>query len=77
MQRLYMIASFVAVACGGFMIWMAYGFASMIDPDLQGADARSETLRKLFTDGGGTIGFGILLICAGLWLAVSKQKPSA
>ena len=77
MRRLYMIAGSISVLCGAFLIWMAYGFASLIDPDLRGAARRAEILSRLFTDGAGPVGFGILLICAGVYLARAKPKPAS
>ncbi len=32
MRRLYMISGFISVVCGAFLSWLAYGFASMVDP---------------------------------------------
>jgi hypothetical protein len=78
MRRLYMIAGSISVFCGAFLIcWMAYGFASMVDPDLRGDARRAEILTRLFTDGAGTVGFAILLIGAGVYLARIKPKPAS
>ena len=77
MRRLSMFAGVFSAACGAFMIWMAYGFASMMDPDVQGAARQSEIWSRLTTHGAEPVGFGIFLICVGLWLALSKPKPSA
>jgi hypothetical protein len=76
MRRLSMIAGFLSVACGLFLIWMAYGFASLVDPDLAGAARRTEIVRKLVEDGAEPIGLGILLIGAGIYLAWSKPRPA-
>jgi hypothetical protein len=76
MRRLSMIAGFFSVACGFFLIWMAYGFASMVDPGLPGAARRAEILRNLLEDGDEPIGLGILLIGVGIDLAWSKPRPA-
>lgn len=77
MRRFSMFAGMFSVACGSFMIWMAYCFASMIDPDVQGIDRQSEILHGLTTQGASPVALGILLICVGAWLAISKPKRSA
>jgi hypothetical protein len=70
-----MIASLTSMACGAFLIWMLYGFASMTDPDVQGAARDSAVWGKVTGDG--MFPVGILLIVAGAWLAFSKPKRPA
>jgi hypothetical protein len=72
-----MVAGFVSVVLGAFLIWMAYCFASLVDPDLQGSARRFEILSRLFEHGVEPIGFGILLICVGIYLASAKPKPAS
>jgi hypothetical protein len=72
-----MFANVFSVACGVFFIWMAHGFASMVDPELQGAARQSEIWRRLTTNEASSLGFGVLLIGAGLWLALCKPRLSA
>ncbi len=77
MQTLCKIAGVVAVLGGAFLILMAYAFATMIDPELEGAARRSTIAHRMFTGKDSPLGFGIFLIVVGLWLAISKPKSPA
>jgi hypothetical protein len=77
MRRLCMFGGVVFVAFGGFLIFMTYGFASMIDPEIQGAARNAEIWHRMTTNGATPFGLGILAICVGVWLALRKPKPRA
>ena len=71
------LSNLCSVICGAFLIWMAYGFASaMIHQDLQGTVKVAEVWHRFTTDGGGAIGFGVLLMGTGIWLAFHRPKSS-
>ncbi len=77
MQTPCKIAGVVSVLVGAFLILMAYAFATMIDPGLEGADRRSTIAHQMFTGKDSPLGFGIFLIVVGLWLVISKPKSPA
>jgi hypothetical protein len=72
-----MFGGLLLMISGACTIWLVYCFASMIDPEPQGAPASSEIWRKMTADGGGNIGFGILLLCVGIWMASRRPKSHA
>jgi hypothetical protein len=74
MQKLWTIVGILFAVCGLFMIWFAYAFSTLIDPDLQGDARRSEIFHNLTSKGASPLGLGILLICGGIWLVFSKPK---
>jgi uncharacterized membrane protein HdeD (DUF308 family) len=77
MRRLSMMFGAASVLSGVFLTFMAYGFASMVDPDLPEAAQQAEIMRRILEDGTGPVGSGIVMIVVGIYLAVSKPKPSA
>ena len=76
MRRLSMMAGAFSVLAGVFLIGMVFGFASMVDPDVQGAARRSEIVHRMVTGGGSGLAFGLALIGVGLWLALSLTEPA-
>jgi hypothetical protein len=69
MEWVYKIAGIISVVCGVALILAWFLLSSTIDPEG----------RRMFVshDVAGLAGFGILLICAGGYLALSKPKPGA
>jgi hypothetical protein len=70
-----MMVGLLLVAIGLFLIFMAYGFASMVDPEIEGPARAAEVWRRM-TGAGSPLGLGIVMIVGGVWLAVSKPKGS-
>jgi hypothetical protein len=75
MRTLSIIAGLSSAACGTFLIWMLYGFASMMDPDMQGAARESAIWVKVSADGHFPV--GIVVIAASIWLICRKPKRAA
>src|SRR5262249_53672952 len=71
MRRLSMLAGAISVLFGAFLIWMAYGFASMRDPGTPDAPGGAGDWYS-----SGPVGFGVFLIGVGLWLTISKPRSS-
>ncbi len=76
MRWLSLLAGIAALAWGAFQFLIAYAFASMIDPDIDGPARTAEIVRVMTTgDGLNLTGNGALLIGVGLWLILSRPKP--
>ncbi len=67
MKWVYKIAGMISVVVGAALVLVWYLLSSVADPDG----------RKMFDDVNGLAGWGILLICAGTYLAWSKPRPAA
>ena len=76
MKALYIIAGILVALWGAWLVLMVYAFSTMHGLDLSEAARDAEQSRALF-DEMPTIGFGLVLIAAGLWLAFSKPKARA
>ena len=75
MRRLTMFGGALLVAMGAFLLFMAYAFASMIDPEIQGPERTAELWRRM-TGGGSPFALGVFLVIAGIWLAIIQPKKS-
>lgn len=75
MRRLSIIAGLILAACGLFLIWMLYGFATMMDPDVQGTAREGAIWSKVASDG--MFPVGLLLVVAGGWLMLKKPSHPA
>ncbi len=75
MHKLWMILGMILFLCGAFSVWMAYAFATMGSHGRNEAPKPSNVLHTMTSDGASFVGFGILLIVAGIWLAYSKPQP--
>ena len=66
MEWVYKVAGILSAVCGAALLLAGLLLRSLVDPDgrrmYDGGDVRS------------LAGFGILLICAGAYLALSKAK---
>jgi hypothetical protein len=67
MQWVYKIAGIISVVVGAALVLLWNLLSSVADPDG----------RKMFHDVNGLAAWGILLICAGTYLAWSKPRPAA
>ena len=60
------------LTAGGPLLFCIYGFASMVDPELEGLDYWRVVLRKMFLSTEGVVSvLGVVMIVAGLWLVVT------
>jgi hypothetical protein len=75
MKRLYTFSGLFSMIVGSFLIFMAYGFATLAFPDARGWADQMDILHAMLTDGPGAAGIGVFLIGVGAWLAFSKPKP--
>lgn len=75
MRVLPMFAGLFLAACGAFLVFMLYGFASLSDPGAPGGESGPSAWSK--ATGDGMFPVGLLLIVAGAWLAFSKPKRAA
>lgn len=73
MRRLYMFIGLLVMLMGASLIFMIYGFSSMIDPDVEG-DAANAAIFHNMAGHWGEIAFGAILFCTGFWLAIQKPK---
>jgi hypothetical protein len=67
MKWVYKIAGIISVVVGAALVLVWWLLSSVTDPDG----------RIMFDDVNGPAGWGILLICAGTYLAWSKPRPAA
>ncbi len=67
MEWVYKIAGIISMVCGVALILAWFLLGSLIDPEGH----------RMFNDVAGLAGFGILLVCAGGYLAWSKPRPDA
>ena len=72
MRRLSMFGGLFLAGCGAFLIWMLYGFGTMMDQDIQGTAPEGTIWRSVTSNG--TFPFGLLLIAVGGWLMFHKPK---
>jgi hypothetical protein len=76
MRVLYIVVGIIAASYGAWQILLVYAFSGMVGQDLPDAARDAEQWRAL-SDEMPTIGFGVVLIIVGLWLAFSKPRPRA
>lgn len=69
MRILSMAAGTLLAAAGALSIFMTYAFASMVDPEMPEAARRAEIWHAMTSAGAGGLGFGLVLLAAGVWLA--------
>ena len=62
MERVYKIVGIVTVLIGIGLIICWYALVSAFDPNG----------RRMFEDVGGVLGWGVVLVCAGCYLVMSK-----
>lgn len=67
MKWVYKIAGIISVVVGAALVLGWYWLSSVTDPDGH----------RMFNDVNGLAGWGLLLICAGTYLAWSKPTPAA
>jgi hypothetical protein len=67
-----MFGGLFLAACGVFVIFMLYGFGTMMDPTIQGAAREAAIWSKVVREP--IFPFSILLIVVGGWLMSYKPK---
>ncbi len=72
MRRLCMFGGLFLAACGAFLIFMLYGFGTMMDPRIEGAAREAAIWRKVVSEP--TFPLGLILIVGGGWLMFYKPK---
>jgi hypothetical protein len=74
MRRLCMFGGLSLAAFGAFLVFMLYGFGTMIDPDIQGTAREVAIWREVVS--GSTFSVGVVLIVVGGWLMVHDPTRS-
>ena len=75
MRRLCMFGGLLLAACGAFLIFMLYGFGTMMDPDIQGAARKAAIWHKVVSDPG--FPCGVILMILGGWLMFHEPRRTA
>ena len=75
MRRLCMFGGLLLAICGASLIFMLYGFGTMMDPAIEGAAREAAIWRKVIGDPAFPV--GILLLMAGGWLMFHEPRRAA
>jgi hypothetical protein len=74
MRRLCMFGGLSLAACGAFLIFMLYGFGTMMDPDIQGTAREVAVWRRVVSEPAFYV--GVVLIIVGGRLMVHDPTRS-
>ena len=76
MRKIPFILGPLLILAGGWLLLFTFGFASMIDPALEGWTWWKEFWQRVFTNGLSTLVTGLGLIVLGFWVAASGGRKS-
>ena len=69
-----MFGGLFLAACGAFLIFMMYGFGTMMDPNIEGATREATIWRKVVSEP--IFPFCVMMIVLGGWLMFFRPKRS-